>query len=190
MLTTSRTLLERLRDAHDAHAWRLWVNVYEPWLRDWLSRQGLQAADADDVLQNVLVAVRQGLAAFDHNGRPGAFRAWLRTILVRQVRLFWRRRPRQAEPAPDWLEQLEDPASDLSVRWEQEHNQQLVRRVLGVIQKDFEPETWEVFRLLILDDLPAAEVARRTGRSENAVYVIKSRVLARLREELGGLVEP
>jgi RNA polymerase sigma-70 factor, ECF subfamily len=189
MLTTSRTLLDRLRDSHDAQAWHLWISVYQSWLRDWLERQGLQSADVDDVLQCVLMAVRQGLLAFDHNGRPGAFRAWLRTILARQVRLFWRKRRRQVEPAPDWLDQLEDPASDLSRQWEQEHNEQLVRRVLGVIQKDFEPETWEVFRLLILEDLPAAEVAQRCDKTENAVYVIKSRVLSRLRQELGGLVE-
>jgi len=135
------------------------------------------------------MAVRQGLPAFSHNGRPGAFRAWLRTILVRQARLFWRSRERQAEAAPDWLDQLEDPASELSRQWEQEHNQQLVRRLLGVIQGDFKADVWEAFRLLVLEDLPAAEVARRCGKSENAVYVIKSRVLARLRQELGDLVE-
>src|SRR3954471_2796011 len=104
MLTTSRTLLDRLRDRGDAQAWHLWVSVYEPWLRGWLTRQRLQPADADDVLQDVLVAVRQGLPAFQHNGRAGAFRAWLRTILARQTRSFWRSRQRQAEPPPEWLD--------------------------------------------------------------------------------------
>src|SRR5262249_15796594 len=137
MLTTSRTLLERLRDQHDAQAWHLWVSVYEPWLRGWLGRHRLQPADVDDVLQNVLVGVRQGLQTFTHDGRAGAFRAWLRGILARQVSLFFRKRQRQAEPAPAWLDQLEDPASDLSRQWEQEHNRELVRRLLGVIQADF-----------------------------------------------------
>src|SRR5215218_6206996 len=107
MLTTSRTLLARLREGNDAQAWHLWVSVYEPWLRSYLTGRRLQPADADDVLQNVLLAVRQSLPAFRHDGRPGAFRAWLRVILVNQLRLFWRRRDRRTEPSPAWLDQLE-----------------------------------------------------------------------------------
>jgi RNA polymerase sigma-70 factor (ECF subfamily) len=77
----------------------------------------------------------------------------------------------------------------LSRQWDLEHDQQLIRRLLGVVQSDFQPQTWEVFRLLVLEDRPAVEVARLCGMELNAVYVAKSRVLARLRQELGGMVE-
>jgi RNA polymerase sigma-70 factor (ECF subfamily) len=95
MLTTSRTLLDRLKDRNDAQAWQLWLTVYEPWLRDWLGANRLQPADVDDLLQNILVVVSQKLSAFVHNSRPGAFRAWLRSILVHEVRYFLRGRQRQ-----------------------------------------------------------------------------------------------
>src|SRR5262245_5176656 len=131
MLTTSRTLLARLQDRQDAQAWHLWISVYEPWLRGWLVGRGLQAADADDVLQNVLMGVRHGLPEFQHNGQPGAFRAWLRAILANQANRFWRSRRRQTEPPPGWLDQLADHRSDLSRQWEMEHNRELVRRMLG-----------------------------------------------------------
>jgi RNA polymerase sigma-70 factor (ECF subfamily) len=189
MLTTSRTLLERLKDQRDTQAWRVWTSVYEPWLRGWLARQGLQPADVDDVLQEVLAAVWRGVPQFVHNGRQGAFRVWLRNLLGNKVCDFFRHKRPAAEQSPEWLTQLDDPASELSRQWDQEHNQQLIRRLLGVIQADFEPQTWEVFRLLILEDRPAAEVAQACGMSLSAVYTVKSRVLARLREELGGLVE-
>jgi RNA polymerase sigma-70 factor (ECF subfamily) len=191
MLTTSRTLLDRLRNQQDPHAWRVWLTVYEPWLRDWLGRHHFQPADTDDLLQNILVVVSRKLPAFVHNGRPGAFRTWLRSILVTEVRSFLRQRQRQREavdPTADWLDRLEDPRSELSRQWDQEHDQQVVRRLLSIIQPDFEESTWEVFRLLVLEDLPAAEVALRTGRNRNAIYVAKSRVLERLRQELDGLV--
>jgi RNA polymerase sigma-70 factor (ECF subfamily) len=189
MLTTSRTLLDRLKNQHDPQAWQRWLSVYEPWLRDWLGRHHLQPADTDDLLQNILVVVSQKLTSFTHSGQPGAFRAWLRRILVNEVRNFWRNRCRQAtESPPDWLGQLEDPASDLSRQWDLEHDEQLVRRLLAVIESDFEAQTWEVFRLLVLEDRPAAEVAQRCGMKLNAVYVVKSRVLKRLREEVGDLV--
>jgi RNA polymerase sigma-70 factor (ECF subfamily) len=187
MLTTSRTLLDRLKDRQDAQAWQLWLTVYEPWLRDWLGANRLQPADVDDLLQNILVVVSQKLPTFVHNGRPGAFRAWLRGILVNELRYFLRGRHRQSgDPLSDWLDRLEDPNSELSRQWDVEHDQQLVRRLLGVVQADFQPQTWELFRLLVLEDRPAAEVSRLCRMELNAVYVAKSRVLARLRHRRAG----
>jgi RNA polymerase sigma-70 factor (ECF subfamily) len=163
--------------------------VYEPWLRDWLERHHFQQADIDDLIQNILVVVSRKLPAFVHNGQPGAFRAWLRGILVREVRSFLRQRQHQpAEPLADWLDRLEDGGSEQSRQWDREHDQQVVRRLLAAIQPDFEASTWEVFRLLVLEDRPAAEVACLTGLKPNAIYVAKSRVLKRLRQEVAGLV--
>jgi RNA polymerase sigma factor (sigma-70 family) len=192
MLVTSRSLLERLQDRGDARAWQRLMSVYEPWLRGWLSRVALQPADADDVLQDVLVVVSEKLPEFVHNGRPGAFRTWLRTILTLRVRHFLRtRQNRQALGAPhplaDWLDQLVDPDSALSRQWDAEHDQQIARRLLASIQAEFSAHTWQVFRLLVLEEVPAAEVSRRLGITPNAVYVAKARVLARLRAELRGL---
>ena len=186
MLTTSRSLLDRLRNGGDLQAWQRWLIVYEPWLRGWLAR--LQPADRDDVLQEVLAVVHEKLPGFVHNGRPGAFRAWLKAILVNKVRRHLEDRRRAGEALPDWLDGLEDPSSELSRRWDREHDEQLVRRVLALVRADFTPRTWEVFRLLVLEDRPAAEVARLCGIELSAVYVAKSRVLARLREEMSGLV--
>jgi RNA polymerase sigma-70 factor (ECF subfamily) len=193
-LATSQSLLERLRDRADSQAWQRLLAVYEPWLRGWLSRHDLQPADVEDVLQEVLVVVSSKVRDFVHSGRPGAFRTWLRTILTNQVRHFLRgRRNRQAVlaslPLPDWLEQLEDGNSDLSRQWDQEHDQQLVRRMLALIQAEFNATTWQAFEMLVLEDRPAAEVARRLGQTANAVYVAKARVLARLRAEVRGLAE-
>jgi RNA polymerase sigma-70 factor (ECF subfamily) len=189
MITTSRSLLDRLRNPQDSQAWQLWLTVYEPWLRDWLRMHQLQPADIDDLLQNILVVVSQKLSAFVHNGQPGAFRTWLRRILVHEVRYFLRGRQRQAAETPsDWLDVLEDSSSEMSRQWDLEHDQQLVRRLLAAIQPDFEPQTWEVFRLLVLEDRTTAEVAQRTGMKPNAIYAVRWRVLKRLREELGGLM--
>jgi RNA polymerase sigma-70 factor (ECF subfamily) len=189
MLTTSRTLLDRLRNRTDSQAWLLWLAVYEPWLRHCLERHRLQTVDVEDLLQTILVVVSQKLPAFVHSGQPGAFRAWLRRVLVNEVRNFLRARQRQAADAPpDWLDQLEDASSELSRQWDREHDQQVVRRLLATIQPDFEPQTWEAFRLLVLEDRPTTEVAQRTGMKPNALYVAKSRVLKRLRQELSGLV--
>lgn len=184
MLTTRCSLLARMVEQADPLAWQRWLDVYEPWLRDWLKRQHFQPVDADDLLQNVLVVVNRKLPTFQHNGRPGAFRTWLRGILLNEARLFRRGRSRRpTEPLADDLDALEDPNSELTRQWDQEHDQQLLQRLLGVIQSDFHANTWELFRQHVLEDRPAAEVAQRCATTTNCVYVARSRVLARLRAE-------
>lgn len=193
MTATSQSLLDRLQRQPDAGAWQRWLGIYEPWLRGWLKRHPLQQADVEDLLQSILEVVARKLPVFVHSGQTGAFRAWLRTILTNQVRAFLRSRRRwltiSAETPPDWLEQLEDPDSLLSRSWDREHDGEVVRRLLASIQGDFHPRTWEVFSLLVLENRSAEEVAQRFGMERNAVYVAKSRVLSRLRQELRGLIE-
>ena len=87
------------------------------------------------------------------------------------------------------LDQLEDPASDLSQRWEEEHTAHLVGRLCERAQKRFTPYYWEAFRKTALEGRPAVEVAGELGASVNAVLLARSRVLAFLRQEGEGMVE-
>jgi RNA polymerase sigma-70 factor (ECF subfamily) len=186
---TSASLLERLRAGPDPAGWRRLVELYTPLIRGWLRRHLLQEADADDLTQHVLTIVVSKLPSFRHNGRPGAFRAWLRSITVNSLRAFWRSRP---APAPDGLDdvldQLHDPASGLSKQWDREHDEHVVRCALREIEPEFKPTTWRAFLRLVMDEADAETVAAELGLSVNAVFIAKSRVLARLRRELDGLV--
>jgi RNA polymerase sigma-70 factor (ECF subfamily) len=186
--------LEQLRLRPDDQAWRRFVDLYTPLIRHWLSRHGLQAADVDDLSQEVLAVVIRKLPEFEHNRRPGAFRTWLRTITAYRLGDFLRAR-RNRPPAlgqsniEHLLEQLRDPASDLSREWDRLHDRHVARRLLELIRPEFTAPTWEAFRLLVLEDTPAAAVAGRLGLSVNAVLIAKSRVLSRLRREVSGLLD-
>jgi RNA polymerase sigma-70 factor (ECF subfamily) len=194
MLETSASLLERLRLRPAAADWRRLLELYEPQVRAWLRRHDLQASDADDLVQDVLGVVVRELPHFEHNHRPGAFRSWLRTITVHCLRRFWRARLYRPEAAGGsaWeqhLADLEDPASGLSRLWDEEHDRHVVRRLLERIEPDFQPATWQAFRRLVLDGVPATAVAAELGLSVNAVLIAKSRVLQRFRQEARGLLE-
>ena len=91
---TSLSLLDRLRASPDDADWSRLVEVYAPLLRGWLTRADVQPNDADDLVQEVLLVVHRELPAFQHNQRPGAFRCWLRRIVVHRLRNFWRSRGR------------------------------------------------------------------------------------------------
>jgi len=193
MVETSLSLLDRLSRRPNDADWRRLVFLYTPVLHAWLGRHDLQSSDLDDLTQEVLGVVVRKLPEFQHNRRTGAFRAWLRTITVHCLRRFWRAKRYQAA-APGgsdfeaYLSQVEDPASGLSAEWDREYGR-LLRRLLELVEPEFQPKTWSAFRLLVLDRRPAAEAAAELGLTVNAVLIAKSRVLQRLRQEAAGLIE-
>lgn len=194
MEQTSVSLLERLRRTPDEKSWQQWVELYTPLIHAWLARQEVQAADRHDLAQEVLAIVVRKLPGFEHNQRTGAFRHWLRTITARCLKDFWRAqrlRP-QARGDSDFqemLQQLEDPQSALSKQWDRDHDLHVTRKLLEMLKPQFSEATWEAFRRVALQREPPEEVAKALSLTVNAVFIAKSRVLAKLRQEAQGLLE-
>jgi RNA polymerase sigma-70 factor, ECF subfamily len=191
---TPVSLLERLRDRPDPEAWRELVDLYTPLLFRWLRRYSLQQSDAEDLVQEVLGVVVRQLPHFQHSQQRGAFRHWLRSILVNCLRNFWRaqrHRPVAAggQDLARVLEQLEDPDSDLGRFWEQEHDRYIVQQLLERIEGELTPSTRLAFRRLVVEAGEADAVAAELGLSVNAILIAKSRVLRRLREEVRGFLD-
>ena len=191
---TSKSLLAKARDRSDQSAWRRLTQLYAPLVERWVRPHVAQRADAEDVVQEVLTTLVRELPRFDHNERPGAFRAWLRGITVHRLRAYWDKR--DARPATtghpqvsEALAQLEDPNSPLSRSWDEEHDRYVTRSLLAAIRLEFQPATWRAFERQVCDGRPAADVAAELGLSANAVLIAKSRVLKRLREKASGLVD-
>jgi RNA polymerase sigma-70 factor, ECF subfamily len=194
MAETPVSLLERLRLEPDDQAWQQLVDLYTPLIRGWLRRYSLQDQDADDLVQDILTVVVQKLPQFEHDRRQGAFRHWLRSIAVNRLRLFWRSGSARAALGgkaglAESLDLLEDPTSELSRAWNQEHDRYVTERLLKLIEPQFEPATWNAFRLQVSEGRKAAEAAGALGISVNAALIAKSRVLARLRREGEGLID-
>jgi RNA polymerase sigma-70 factor (ECF subfamily) len=191
MPDTSASLLERLRHQPTGDAWQRLVDVYTPLLRHWLGNQGLQASDVDDLTQDVLAVLVRELPAFQHNQRPGAFRAWLRGITVNRLRGLWRGRDHAAGGGSDaarQIEQLEDPDSRASQLWDLEHDRHVLGRLLALIGPEFSSTWWQAFQKHVHEGAAAADVAAELGVSVNVVLLAKSRILRRLRQEARGLV--
>lgn len=194
MTDTSISLLDRLRDASDAEAWERLVRVYRPVIRRWLDRLGLPPQDADDLVQDVLAVLVRRIGEFHREPRIGAFRAWLRTITVNCVREAWRRRKKQPRgtgksDVAQLLGQLEDPDSGLSRDWDEEHDRVVMQQLLEEVRPDFAASTWLAFHRVAIENRSPRQVALELGISENAVFIAKSRVLARLRREGAKLIE-
>jgi RNA polymerase sigma-70 factor, ECF subfamily len=188
---TSHSLLEKARDPGDAASWRKLIDLYSPLIRRSVRRYVAQPADADDVLQDVLTMLVRELPCFEHSGRSGAFRVWLKAMTVNRLRVHWRtRRPASgSDTVLEQLNQLEDPNSDLSRAWDEEHDRHVGQTILGSIRLEFQPATWRAFEATVRDGRTAADVAAELGMSVNAVNLAKSRILKRLRQQAAGLID-
>jgi RNA polymerase sigma-70 factor (ECF subfamily) len=194
MHETSLSLLERLRQSPENESWPRLSDLYTPLIRTWLRRYEVQDSDANDLVQEVLLAVSKDISRFEHAGHPGAFRGWLRTVLTNRLRKFWRLRDRRPQARGDSdvdarLAQLEDPYSELSLIWNREHDQHVLRQLLVLAEPNFEANTWKAFCRVALDGAKPDLVAEEMGISLNAVCLAKSRVIRRLRQESTGLIE-
>lgn len=190
---TSLSLLERLRNASDEDAWRRFHDLYGPLICQWLLRRGVTATDAEDVRQEVLQCALAELPNFEHNGRPGALRCWLRQVVANRLRTFWRRQNRQAAAGGDqyrvMAEQLADPQSALSRQWDADYYRSLCNRLLELARHEFQPATMEAFRRVAIEGGKPAEVAEALDMTPNAVRIAQSRVMRRLRELGQGLLD-
>jgi RNA polymerase sigma-70 factor (ECF subfamily) len=193
MAATRQSLLIRAQ-AGDEASWNDLAELYRPFLIHWLSRHEVPARDVDDLSQEILVSVVQYLPSFRHTGHPGAFRSWLRTIAANRTHDYWRAR----EPAApvsggsgvaEILNRVADPDSALNRHWDEEHDRYVLRCLLDLVEEEFEPATLRAFRRLALEGASGAEAAQELGLSVAAVYMAKSRVLQRIRQEAEGLID-
>ncbi len=184
---TSQSLLVRLGDANNHESWQLFSQIYSPVLRDYYRRRGVQDADCDDLVQDVLAIVVKSLRAAKYDRSKGRFRAWLGTVATNRLKNFFRDRASHANLMELTLddELYIDPDSD----WVELFSRHLFHVACSRIQPQFEPQTWECFSLTWMHHVPAKEVANQIGIPLHSVYVNKSRVLQRLRQEIELLAE-
>jgi RNA polymerase sigma-70 factor (ECF subfamily) len=190
---TRQSLLLRAQSGEE-NAWTDLTDLYRPLILGWLNRQGVPARDLEDLSQDILLSVVKHLPTFQHSGRRGAFRAWLRTIVCSRTTDYWRGQDAGAQAsggsgATAALQQLADPDSDLNRQWDEEHDRYVLDCLLDLVAGEFEPTTLQAFQRLALDGAAGAEVARELGMSVVAVYGAKSRVLQRIRQEAEGLID-
>jgi RNA polymerase sigma-70 factor (ECF subfamily) len=192
--TTRPSLLLRLRDPGDDRAWAEFVDLYAPLIRRVARRGGLQDADAADLEQEVFRAVSGAIGRYDPDPARGSFRGWLlriaRNLLLNL--LAARRRHPPGGGGTDMvalLEALPDPAGEDSAVFEAEYRRRTFEWAAAQVRDEFRPATWQAFWRTAVDNQGAAAVAADLRLSVGAVYVARSRVLARIRakvEEIEG----
>lgn len=150
--------------------------------------------DAEDLAQEILMELVTYLPGFEHNGRLGAFRTWLRTLAVHTTSRFWKSRKNQVQGTGDSeiqqsLNQLANDTSQLTKAWDIEHDKYILHRLLKFVGLEFEPQTMKVFIRLTIDEIRPEIIAEELSLSLSSVYTARSRVLHRLKQISAGLMD-
>ena len=185
---TRATLIARLGDGHDAEAWGEFIRLYGPVVYGFARNRGLQDADAADLMQEVMRSVARNASKMRYDPARGTFRGWLYTVTRNKIYNFLtsnRNRPRAsgdsgAQERLDSIPDKGDPDED----WELEYQRRLSAKAMDRVKTEFHKATWDAFWKTAVEGLPALEVGNELKMSTGAVYVAKSRVIARLRDEV------
>jgi len=188
---TRPSLLVRMRDARDGAAWGQFVDIYGPLIYGHARKCGLQDADAADVTQDVLRAVASSMDGLSYDPRRGSFRGWLFTIVRNVERNFLVKR--QRHPAATGADGLlaAQPARDeeLDRQWNLEYEKRLFVCAARQVRAEVKETTWQAFWQTAVEARSFQQTAEALNMSVGAVYMAKSRVLQRLREQIHLLEE-
>lgn len=185
---TRPSLLVRLRDARDNEAWAQFVEVYAPLIYGFARKQGLQDADAADLTQDSLRVVSEAIKKLEYDPRRGTFRSWLFTVVRNQL---FRLRARQARPgkgsgdsaAQEQLQQVPSADND-SALWDEEYRRRQLVWAAERVRPQVQETTWQAFWRTAVQGESGQEVAAALGMTVAAVYLARSRVMVRLKEQV------
>lgn len=190
---TRSSLIAQVRSPEDREAWDQFVVIYRPVIYRMARRRGMQDADAQDLVQAVLVRVAGAIQSWEKSGPETKFRHWLRRVARNAIATAFSRKPRDAgvggSEMLDLLAEQPGNAADIERELANESMREKYLRAASVVEADVDADTWRAFELTVVKGQPCEKVANLLGKSVGTVYAARSRIMRRLREQVHRLQE-
>ncbi len=183
--TTRDHLLARIRDFADHEAWLEFERLYRPAIYRLGRIRGLREADAQDLVQSVLVAVANKIDSWHADPARAKFRTWLARVATNQaITILRQRRPDEAQGGTSVQIRLrEQPQQDeVTEELRRQSQREVFRMAARRVREEFEEPTWQAFWQTTIESRSVAEVAETLSRTAGAIYTARSRVMHRLAE--------
>ena len=193
-LRTRWSLLSRLKDWEDAGSWSEFFDTYRDLIFNAARKAGLTNAEADEVVQETVITVAKKMPEFKTDPKAGSFKGWL--LQTTRWRINDQFRKRQSDhqrlhrhqdetTRTGTIERIPDAdALTPAEYWEAEWRQNLYQQALKRVADNTRARHYQVFHLNVIEELPASEVARRTGTNIMHVYRLKHRLTGMLKNEI------
>jgi RNA polymerase sigma factor (sigma-70 family) len=191
---TRQSLLERLKDWDDSASWRVFFETYWKLIFSVARRAGLNETEAEDVVQETIIAVARKMPAFHYDPAVGSFKGWLMRLTRWRItdhlrrktyRVDGERKPREQPIDGAWLENQEDLAGvDLDSVWESEWKAQLLDAAINRVREHANARQFQMFHLHVCKGLPARDVAERLEVKLPEVYFAKYKLSAAVKREM------
>lgn len=133
---------------------------------------------AEDVTQEIFIAVIQSIRQFQHNAR---FSTWLYTIVNRHIADFYRRGSGVYASMTVPLADLESQLVASPSAHERSDERALIQRAFGLLPEHYQ----EIILMRFADGLTFAEIARLRRQSPEAAKSLYRRAMEALRSEVG-----
>ncbi|MBX3357338.1 MAG: sigma-70 family RNA polymerase sigma factor [Phycisphaeraceae bacterium] len=180
-------------------AWQRFYEMYSSPVYRVAMLRGLSAADAEDVVQQVMMVVLRHIGEFEYQTTRGRFRNWILRIAERKILDVYRKRRACGEVplgGPSGLDESGDAGNRAQRRgendrrdWDEQWRMQDLLFCLEEVAEDIAPRRMEAFRLYVLRGVPAAVVAKELGMTIGHVYVTRSQVLRMIRTRMAELAK-
>ncbi len=184
---TRDSLLVRIQSLEDQDAWETFVTMYRPLIIRMARNRGLQESDANDLAQRVLLSVALSISRWHKRGPNDRFRHWLRKITRNATLNELTRKPIDlAEGGSAALQFLNEECTDQAAvtEFETEYRRERLGRVLRTIRSDFEPATWRIFEITVLEGRSITEASRELSKSVGSIYAARNRITQRIKEAI------
>ena len=188
--SVSSSVLERAK-LGDQDAFRVITQLYAGLVYHWIRKSGLSPENAQDTSQEVFISVNRNLKEFQRTKAGQSFRAWIRVITRRKIADHFRKNTGVEKPIGGDNNPI-DFATDKENEEHEENNQNkaiVYKKALQFIKGEFADKDCRAFLMLVVDEIPAKDAAQRLGISVNSVYIAKSRILKRLLDVFGDLID-
>lgn len=179
---TRPSLLLRLRDPSDTTAWQDFVELYGGMIFQYCRRRDMQAADASEITQEVLLQVSRSIGSFEYQPHRGKFRSWLASIV--RTKLIAHVRTSRKNGGIHILPESLDSQGRVDGVWIDVWHEQLVETALRLVALHMSPENFDAFRAVWVESRSPQQVAKELDVPITQIYVAKSRGLKLLREKL------